>query len=298
MSSETRGKLLVLLTAIISGFSIIANRFFVLNVDPVLLTAVRALVIGSVFLVVTLVNDRGRQPVSLPSLLFIGLIGGGLAFWMFYTALAMTLGGRAAFIHKTLPVWATVLAIIFLREKLSRKQVAAMLVALSGLLVMNWGSLPAGMRAGDLLALGATILWAAENTVAKKVMSEGESNWRVTFSRMFIGSLFLFSVAAFQGKLPQLLALQPVQWAYIGISTALLLGYVLTWYWGLRYLPLFQASTILLLSPVLSMVFGMLLLGEPVFVGQAAGSALILLGCYLLIRVKGGDRSGKPETAA
>ena len=98
------------MTAIISGFAIIANRFFVLNLEPLLLTAVRALIISLFFFVVLQFTDRNKKPVSPPSLLFIGVVGGGLAFWIFYTALTMTLCGRAAFIHKTLPVWATILA--------------------------------------------------------------------------------------------------------------------------------------------------------------------------------------------
>jgi len=286
MDKETLGTLLVLGTAIGSGAAIVINRFFVLKVEPVVFTAIRALFIGLVFLALSKKFKGESKPVPLWNLAVLGLIGGGLAFLLFFTGLPLTTGGRAAFIHKTLPVWASLLALVFLGEKLTDKQKLAMGTALLGLVVLQYENLPLDVRTGDILALLATILWAVENTLAKRFMRLGETNWRVTFGRMFFGSLFLFSVAALQGKLHLIAELQPVQWLYIAVSTLLLTWYVLTWYWGLRFINLSKASSILLLSPVISLVLGVLFLNEPVYSLQLVGSALILLGCGILARTK------------
>ena len=286
MDKETLGTLLVLGTAIGSGAAIVINRFFVLKVEPVVFTAIRALFIGLVFLALSKKFKGESKPVPLWNLAVLGLIGGGLAFLLFFTGLPLTTGGRAAFIHKTLPVWASLLALVFLGEKLTDKQKLAMGTALLGLVVLQYENLPLDVRTGDILALLATILWAVENTLAKRFMRLGETNWRVTFGRMFFGSLFLFSVAALQGKLHLIAELQPVQWLYIAVSTLLLSWYVLTWYWGLRFINLSKASSILLLSPVISLVLGVLFLNEPVYSLQLVGSALILLGCGILAGTK------------
>ena len=293
--NEILGTLLILSTAIISGFSIIANKFFVVTIDPLLFTALRAFFIGIIFLGISLyVQKATRQKkfkqTSWKSLLLIGIIGGGFAFWLFFAGLKMTLGGRAAFLHKTLPIYALILAFIFLKEKITKQQLIAMGIMLFGLVLMQIQNISAEIRAGDFLVLAATVLWAAENVISKKAMLNKESNWVVTFSRMFFGSLVLFSIIFLTGKTSLLLALTAQQLTYIAVSGFFLFMYVLTWYWGLKYINLSKASTILLLAPVISLFFGVLWLKEPVSAMQLTGSALILFGAYLIVLIKSEKR--------
>jgi drug/metabolite transporter (DMT)-like permease len=287
---EIFGTLLILLTAIISGFSIVANKFFVVTIDPLLFTALRAFFIGVIFLAISLylskTTKKKFKQVSWTPLLLIGIFGGGLAFWLFFSGLKMTLATRAAFLHKTLPIYAIILAFIFLKEKITKRQLFATAIMLLGLLVMELTKISAEIRTGDFLILAATVLWAIEGLIAKKAMLNKESNWVVTFSRMFFGSLLLFSIILLTGKANLLLTLTSQQIIYITISGLFLFFYVLTWYWGLKYINLSKASTILLLSPVISLAFGILWLGEAVSSLQLIGSLLILAGAYLIIQVK------------
>jgi len=287
---EIRGTLLVLLTAMLSGGAIVVNKFFVVKVDPLLFTAVRALFIGIAFFLISVFISKTKKTsfkkVSWKYLILIGVIGGSFAFWLFFEGLKLTTAGRAAFLHKTLPIYATVLAVIFLREKISNKQIIALIVMIFGLVLMELSKLSPEIRLGDMLVLGATLLWACENTLSKKVMLNKESNWVVTFSRMFFGSLILFGVIFIMGKFDLLLSLSGEQIFYIIVSGSFLFLYVLTWYWGLRYINLSKASAILLLAPVVSLVLGMVWLGEQVFVLQLIGSLLILIGAFFVVRVR------------
>jgi len=291
---ETRGTLLILLTALISGMSIVINKFFVVKVDPLVLTASRALLIGLVFFLISFFISRSTKKdfkkTSWIKLILIGIIGGSFAFWLFFEGLKLGSAGRAAFIHKTLPIYAIILAFIFLKEKITRKHLIAIGIMFLGLVLMELTALSTQMRLGDLLVLSATILWAIENTLAKKVMLEKESNWVVTFSRMFFGSLILFAIIFILGKSNLFFSLTMQQITYIIISAILLLLYVLTWYWGLKYINLSKASTILLLSPVISLILGIALLNEKVFTLQLVGSALILIGAYVVARTKSEKR--------
>ena len=164
-------------------------------------------------------------------------------------------------------------------------------VMLFGLLLMELTKISSGMRLGDILILSATVLWAVENTISKKVMLHKESNWVVTFSRMFFGSLLLFSIIFISGKTDLILSLSLQQVLYIFISGVFLLSYVLTWYWGLKFINLSKASTILLISPVISLILGFIWLGEQVFILQLIGSFLILIGAFVMIKVKSERRN-------
>lgn len=291
---EIKGTLLVLLTALISGIAIVVNRLFVVKIDPLIFTATRALFIGIIFFLISFYISKSRREkfnkTSWKYLISIGIIGGSIAFWLFFTGLKMTMAGRAAFLHKTLPIYAVILAFIFLKEKITKKQLIAMLVMLFGLLLMELTKISSQIKIGDILVLSATVLWAIENTISKKVMLNKESNWVVTFSRMFFGSLILFAIIFLTKKTDLLFSLTSQQILYIAISGSILFLYVLTWYWGLKYINLSKASTILLLAPVISLILGIIWLGEKVFVLQIIGSVLILAGAFVITRIKSEKR--------
>ncbi len=125
-NKEVIGTILVFITAIISGFSIFANKIFVASIDPLVFTALRALFIGLIFLILSFAysnwNPKKFKKVSWKYLIAIGIIGGGIAFWMFFSGLKLTTAGRSGFIHKTMPIYVLALALIFLKEKTSKKQ--------------------------------------------------------------------------------------------------------------------------------------------------------------------------------
>ncbi len=72
----------------------------------------------------------------------IGVIGGGLAFLMFFTGLPLTTAGRAAFLHKTLPVFAGIFAAYFLKERMPRKHWYALVVMLAGAFLIYFARIP------------------------------------------------------------------------------------------------------------------------------------------------------------
>lgn len=305
MDNEAKGTILALVTALISGFAIFANKIFVVGIDPTVFTSVRALFIGIAFLVIISYQagfniaevKKSFLQANWKYMLAIAVIGGSAAFLLFFTGLQLTTGGRAAFLHKTLPIYVAVFAYWFLHEKISMKQTYALIIMMLGTVVMFGSSInPAELwtnpLAGDLLVIGATVLWAAENTIARKAMLKGDTNWIVSFSRMFIGALILFGVAGVMGKLGLLLTLSSQQVINISISTAILFGFILTWYYSIRLINVSKASTILLLAPVVSLVLGAAFLGEPAPMGQLFGSALILIGAYFVVNIRSKLASG------
>ncbi len=298
MKKESLGTMLALAAAIVSGISIPANKLFVVNLDPAVFTAVRALIIGTVFLFLSLRFSNGSKKMfSVPwkYLAAIAVIGGAFAFLIFFTGLKLTTAGSAAFLHKTLPLYVAVLAFVFLKEKLSKKYLAAMLLMFSGTAAIYYKSIsPAYLwsnpQLGDMLVITAAVLWAAENVIARKAMTNGETNWIVSFARMFFGGLILLGVVMLTGQAGSLFALSPQQAINIGVSTILLFLYTLFFYRSLKLINASKAASILLLAPVVSLLIGVMLLGEPAPLIQLAGSALILAGAYFMAGLKSEQR--------
>lgn len=301
LSKETLGTALALCTAIISGFAIPVNKIFVTGLDPAVFTATRALIIGVVFLFLSFWQRRWKfwifsgfrrfPRVPWKYLIGIGVIGGGFAFLAYFTGLSFTTAGRAAFLHKTLPIYVSVFAVLFLKERVSRRQWYALLVMLIGAVLIYFTQIPpsvlwANPGLGDLLVIGATILWAVENTIARKALIKGESNFVVSFARMFIGAMVLFAAVILLGRIDALLALNAQQVINLLISTAILFGYVFTWYWAIKLINVSKASTLLLIAPVISLALGMVWFSEPAPLMQLLGSALILIGAWFVVRIR------------
>jgi drug/metabolite transporter (DMT)-like permease len=294
MDKEFFGTALALMAAVISGFAIPLNKIFVVDLDPAVFTAIRALVIGLVFLTISFlrkdVSLRSIRKMPLGYLLAIGIIGGGVAFLMYFTGLQLTTAGRAAFLQKTLPIYATVFAFFLLKERIKKKQLYALLVMLAGAFAMLLTQVTPSVfwsdpSLGDALVLGATVLWALENVLAKKAMLK-ESNLVVSFARMFFGSLVLFAAVVLMNKTATIFTLTGQQAMNLMMSTGILFGYVLFWYWSLKYINVSKASGLLLVAPVISLLLGVFFLGEPAPLLQLAASALILAGAVFMASVR------------
>jgi drug/metabolite transporter (DMT)-like permease len=295
MNKEYAGTILAILAALISGFAIYANKIFVVDLDPTIFTAVRAMIIGLLFFVIASYQNKFDfskfKTVSWKYLLIIGIVGGGLAFLLFFSGLELTTSGRAAFLHKTLPLYVALLAFIFLKEKISRKQSTALLLMFLGTVMLYVATIPSGAlwadpQLGDLLVIAATVFWAVEIIVARKAMIDGQTNFIVSFGRMFFGALFLFGAVLVLGKIDLLFTLQPNQIFNLFASTAILFGYVLTFYWSIRYINASKAAAILLMAPVITLILGTYFLGEPFQALQIFASIIILLGAFYVTKVK------------
>ena len=295
MKKETLGTIFALITAFISGLAIPVNKIFVVDLDPTVFTAVRALFIGIIFYILASFQSKSKRKkfkkVSWKYLLAIAVIGGSFAFLLFFTGLKLTTAGRGAFLHKTLPLYITIFAFLFLKEKVSQKQTLALVLMFIGTILIY--SVKIGSSEfwldpslGDLLVIGATILWAIENTIARKLMIKGESNFVVSFARMFIGAIILFAIVILQDKVGLLFALTTQQIINLTISIVILFGYIFSWYWSIKLINVSKASTLLLLAPVISLIIGMIIFSEPVPNLQLFGSALILIGAFVVINVR------------
>lgn len=284
---KNKGLLLVLSTAVISGFSVFINKYGVSVINPYVFTWLKNL---SVALVLTglifafkdwrVLKILTKKQWSL--LLVIGLIGGAVPFLLFFKGLTLVSAAEGSFIQKTMFIYITILAVIFLKEKIDRKFLFAALLLLAGniLLLKNFHL---SFSLGSVLIMIATIFWAIENVISKFVLRE--ISWRtVAWARMFFGSVFIFGFLFFTGQAELVVNLNLKQIGWVAITAVLLLGYVATWYSGLKKVEVTKAAAILLLgapiTTILSLISGGQILAREIFAG-----ALIILGIVLIIDI-------------
>jgi drug/metabolite transporter (DMT)-like permease len=283
---EKKGLVLVLGTALISGFAIFLNKFGVSVINPYIFTGLKNIIVA--VLVVSwllmmkdwrILWNLGRKKWLM--LVLVGLIGGSIPFLLFFKGLSMTGGAQAAYIHKTMFVYVAVLASIFLKEKIDKRFVAGGLLLLFGnFFVLNL--IPHQPGWGDLLVLIATIFWASENVLSKHLLRELPSRI-IIWGRMFFGStlIVLFWILTGQAHLVTSLSLEQIGWVLI--TSILLFGYVATWYSGLRYIKVSTAAAVLTLASPITTLLSFSFLGLSITFQQWLGIFLIVIGCVGLV---------------
>lgn len=272
--------MLVLFTALVSGFSIFINSFGVKGFDSSVFTFSKNILVA-VFLISVLIGlGQWKELRSLTSkqwsqLILIGAVGGSIPFLLFFKGLQMTAGTTSAFLHKTLFIYASLFALIFLKERLTKGLLIGALLLLAGNYLMLKPSF--NFSSGHLLVIFATMFWGAENTIAKHVLKE-LSGTLVAFGRMFFGSSFIFFFLLVTGKAPLVLSMSTAQYQWIIITSLFLFLYVFSYYHGLKHIKVSTATSILVLGSPITTALNFLVKGTPVTIETALGMSLILMG--------------------
>lgn len=284
---------LAAMTALISGVSVFANGFAVKQLpDAAVYTTLKNGVAAAILLVVAAVvvpraqvRAIGRR--SWTTMLVIGVIGGSVPFILFFSGLAVASAPTAAFIHKTLFVWVVLLAVPFLGERLGLFPIAALGVLLAGQALaapptgVVWGQ-------GETMILAATMLWAVEVVLARRLLLGAVPSPVLGAARLGIGLVVLIGYLLVTGRGPIVAGLSPVQWAW-GLGTGLLLaGYVGTWLAALRRAPASVVASVLVLgAPVTAVLAGVVngtVPAAPVAAGQAVIAMSVGVVAVLAIR--------------
>jgi drug/metabolite transporter (DMT)-like permease len=264
-STLKKGIYFAFLTAFISGISNFVNKIAVDAIKPPLVfTAEKNALVGLLILGILTITWKWKKFRNLTGkqilyLVLIGIIGGSLPFYLFFTGLSQIPAINGAIINKTLVIWVAILAVPFLKEKISPLQIAAVLLLFYSNLIIG-GFTKFKFSQGELFVLLATLLWAVEHVLAKKILPAVDPDI-VTGARMGFGSLILLVAAAISAPtaLVRSLDTSSTQTFWMMTTVVLLLGYVTAWYRALKFAPVTVVASILvsatLITNVLSAIF-------------------------------------------
>ena len=281
MTRTRTGVALALATAAISGVSIFLNSFAVKQIaDAAVFTTLKNGIAAAVLLAVALTVVRRADVRRLErrrwlGVGLVGVVGGGVAFLLFFTGLAMASAPSAAFIHKTLFVWVALLAVPFLGERLGLVQVGALVALLAAQLLIapptgvSWGM-------GESMIAMATLLWAGETVVARRLLV-GVPVGVLAVGRLGVGLLVLAGYLVVTGRLVQLGSLTAIQWAWAIGTGILLAGYVATWFGALSRAPATMVTSVLVIGAPITAVLAGIASGVAPSSTQLAGYGLIVL---------------------
>ena len=275
-----KGYLLVLMTALISGVSIFVNKFGISMNSPASFVFLKNLTVGLLLVGIIVGLKRFKELKALRTkqwlkLSVVGLIGGSIPFIMFFSGLKLGEPAMASFLHKSLFVFVLGIS-LFLGRKMSWKvPVFGLLILVGNALLLKVAKFSFGY--GEMLILGAVILWASEVVYSKHLMKDLSSEV-VAFGRMFFGAVFVGAYLLVTGNTVAI-TLQGAGW--IMITSLFLLGYVFTFYKGLSYISPIEATTILTLGAPITFLLS-IVTGSVFSIVQLLGVGAIVSGIILV----------------
>lgn len=217
-----------------------------------------------------------------PHYVVMGILTSALPFYLFaYAALTLP-AGMTAVINATSPAWGALFAAWLLRERLSARVVAGLVLGVCGVALVTRPA--AGAAFAWLPALAATAAAGCYGLSASYMRrwAQNVPSRGMALGTQIAGAAML---APFIPLSPPLAPLTPLV-----IACVLALGVLCS---AVAYILYFRlvtdlgpagALTVTYLIPIFGVTWGALFLGETVSLPMLAGAALVLLGTFLVLR--------------
>jgi drug/metabolite transporter (DMT)-like permease len=205
-----------------------------------------------------------------------------------YVAVSYIDAGTASLLSKTSTLFALALGVFWLRERLTPPELVGALVAVAGAAVINFQP-GANLHLGALMVLGSAFAYALHAAVVKRYGGE-----------MSFENFFLFRVASTAGFLVLFAAARgeliwPSGEAWLLLALAGTTDVVISrtlYYLALRRLDLSYHAIILNLSPVITVLWSLVLFRERPTIQGFIGGAAVIAG-VALVTWQRGRRAGR-----
>jgi len=204
--------------------------------------------------------------------------------------------GRSAILAYTMPVWATLTALVVLHEPLNRRKVVGLLLGMAGMALLIGEDLRLIERRpfGAAMILGAAILWSFGTVLLRKwklpVPQNTLSSWM-----MLAGSIPLVVAAPFfdDAGLARLGTISGLAWFAI-LYNIFLAGMAAHWAWFTlaRTLPVAISGLAALPVPVVGVFAGMVVLGERPGLLEWLALGFVLASLVSVLWPQGSARTG------
>ena len=275
------------------GSTYLAIRYAVETIPPLVAAGLRHTVAGGILLAWAYM--RGFRPTRQQWL--SGIIVGALFFLLGHGSLHWAEqyvgSGLAALLMATEPIFILILTWLMGQQKISRLSALGLALGVAGVAALTGAELTKGSSlVGFVAVLVGSFSWAAGVAVSPRLKLPTDALARTALP-LVCGATMLLIAAGITGEF------HSMHWSSISLRSVLGLGYLITfgsivaftaYTWLLQECPPTLVATHTYANPVVAVLLGWLLAGEPLTLRLALASVAIL-GAIVLIRR--GERSAR-----
>lgn len=271
--------LLLVLINLIWGFNLVAAKYGVSEIPPILFTALRFMVLG-ILLLPLLRVFHGQMGL----LLTFASLSGALHFGLMFYGLSLADDVSAVAIATQLGVpFSTLLSVWLLGEQIRWRRKLGIALAFGGIVIIAFDPRAFAYWPGLLLVIAACFVGSLGLIYVKRLVGIRALQlqaWVATTSWPLL-LLLSFLVESEQGA-----ALEQASWLAWAAVLFTALAASLVAHSGMYYLitryPVTSVSPLTLLTPVFGIIFGVTLLDDQVSSRMLLGGAVTLVGVYIV----------------
>ena len=268
---------------VIWGSTYLAMRIAVADLPPMLMASMRFVAAGLVMLLIAM--RRGATVPGVREWLRVAPIGvllfvGGNGF----VAIAETSvsSGGAAVVCALMPIWVGVLGYFF-GDRPTRREWLSLVIGFLGVFVLMGGPSLAGRPLHVFLVMLAPVAWALGSRLARRLPGH-QDTFMLPAMEMLTGGVALALVAALRGER---LPLHASTGSWIALAYLWVFGSLVAftaYNWLLRNTRPVVATSYAYVNPIIAVVIGAALSGEPLGISTLGANALIVGAVMLALR--------------
>ncbi len=263
------------------------------NVDPISLMMLRMIMALPFFLLVAFWTNRNTNYVPLTkkdwiAICFLGVLGYYMASLLDFKGLQYISAGLERLILFLYPTFVVILSAIFLKRKINRSEIMALLLSYAGIMFVVIDNVSVGSSnviKGGLLVAGSALAFAfflmGSGEMIKRIGSTRFTAYAMTVS--CIVTIFhyvithAFTLPAFPKQVYGLALM-------LAIISTVIPAFLMNA--GIRRVGASSASIMSSIGPISTLILAYFLLDETINSVQLIGTALVVLGVYLVGKSK------------
>ena len=247
--------------------------------SPFLFMALRFLIVALVLLPFV-----PRPKGKMMQVFLISITLGFLHFALMFTAIQTIDVATAAIAIQLQVPFASLLAFVFLKDRLGWRRAAGMAIAFTGVVLIAGEPRLEGQYMALAMVIGGAFMWSIANLQIKLLGDVNGASLNAWVALFAAPQILLASLLLEEGQIEQLARADFVGWSTVLYQSlaVVVLGYGI-WYRLLRRYDLNQAMPFMLLVPVFGVASGLIFLGERLTLPLILGGLLTVAGVAIIV---------------
>ncbi len=280
--NQLEGHLAVLFTVLVWGTTFVSTKVLLFALSPLEIMIYR---FSLGFLALSCVR-RGTRTVAPGDEKWFALAGlaGITLYYLFENiALVYSTASNIGIIVVTAPLFTAFFARLFLKETLHPTFFLGFVLSMSGILVVSGQNTTDVHLFGDLLGIGAAVIWGVYSCAIRIIGERGYGTVQITRRTFGYGVLFLLPTSAFLTFEPSLEPLYDLvvtgNLLFLGLGASAVC--FATWNFAVARIGAMKTSVYLYLMPLVTVLSAAIVLAEEITLTILGGMALTLAGVIL-----------------
>ena len=278
--------------ALVGSIFPIAKPILASQIQPLTLSSMTYLIAGFFMLPITLIGKRNKKEnESLKKddyaiLLIIGLLGGGIAPFLFFEGLKRTTASDASVLEGGELLFTVIIALLFFKEKLTKIGYLGMTITIIGITLIslssninspnNWYNF--NLNFGNILIIFSTLCWGLDNNISKIISKRITNTAKIVLVKSLIGGTLLLIISFYLGYKLNIEINQIPYLLILGIG-----GFGLSLFFfieSLRIIGTLKTIVIFSSSAIFGLILSFFILNEKIGIMQLVATTLVILGLY------------------